>query len=1561
MRVLTSGRRVLRFGALGAIVLATTATTASAPSPASAQVPPATPNPPIEESCGVDVTLVLDASGSINSSHAVEDVRDAADAFLDALRNTNSTARVTQFGTVSAQLAARTAVDDASLGTGGALAAALRGYYNPIPPAVPPQTFRRYDGSGNPLSSFNYGPANTSSNQYTNWDQALDQAGTGAAPEMVLFVTDGDPTAFDFNQAGDPFSAGPPPDVAYGTDGSSEARDVTLGRAVEEANQIKATTRILAVGVGNALGNDASINRLVAVSGDQVVRDADLGTIDSLNDVDVALVTDFEDLAQFLRGVVLQLCSPSLTIRKLAQSAGNDTYQPTAGWSMTVAPEVPGGFDWILPDTAPATSKTQSTDTNGFAQFQWEPNVSGQDSVAIVSEAVQAGYTPGRPGVDDDFRCELRNEDGDVRVVQGDLTVTGTTAAFVLDPVGEEIVTCTVWNSFNYDPAIAITKVNAPTAVRGDINPPATVTSSYDVTNEGNTPLSNVRVTDDKCAPVTGVQSGGFNVGDVNDDNLLDLTEVWEFTCTRPTVVSRGAGPEPQNVDNVATATGTDPTGDTVTATATDDVDVYFPAITLTKLVNGAEEATIEPPATANYTYAAANTGGTDLASVSLVDDTPPCTSPTRGPDTPPGNDDDVLDIGETWNFTCTSSPTADVVNTATVTATPLNPATGLPFVGLNPAVTATDFAEVDVINPNIELTKTVVPEVVLIGPDGAPEPVTYTFEATNTGTPELNRPGAATGGPSATDPGWVADTECVAPTTFVGGDVDGDELLDPGETWTFTCQGSVTAPTLNIAGIIAQPSDATGAPLPGVDPVADLAAAFVQVLAPGISIDKTALVGVVLDDGAVLPPGLEADGRAVQGPDVPTPRPAEYRYEVHNTGNVELSLDPNPPVEGGDGICSPLVFEEGDIDADDLLDIDETWVYSCSTSLDRDQHNVGPPPGDLSAVVRNEVDVVGVPFFEGALVPTKSVTAADTASVQVIEPGLTITKTASAAVVLPGTAVTFTYAVTNTGDVGLTLIGPEDDQCAPLEFTGGDRPPFNEILEGANSGSPETFTYECTRTLEMPPEPETTHVNTVAVGGVDPLGNLYLDTDDAEVRVFEPAISLTKTVSDELVLFGTTVTYDFTVTNSGTSPIPADDVLADVVLVDTSDPPVPTCDSPTFVGGDTDGDGLLPREPAEVWTYQCTAAITEPTTDVAAVEGTGGTQFDLPVVVSDDDAAFVQPFTPAIEITKSAAPTTIVGSGPVTYTYLVSNTGDVPLSRVAERITDNTCSPVTYVSGDQDADGLLDTPNSIFEDALDEVWTFTCTTTISQTTTNTVVVPGTPTDPGGDPLCTFGPAGESILQVPGPCDVTDEATATVTVVAPGTINIVKRTTTATSASFAFTLGTPPGTGPVAGSTCDAAYPTTCIPSPPPDLDCQQIAARGFTVLPPDPHRFDGDADGVGCEDETFSLQRDATRAFAGVAPGSYTLTESAVAGWRLTNIVCTDATGDTEVSLADRQATIVVAGGETVTCEFTNALSGLLPQTGNNDLRQMLSMGTLLAAVGALLLLFNRRHRVRV
>lgn len=48
---------------------------------------------------------------------------------------------------------------------------------------------------------------------------------------------------------------------------------------------------------------------------------------------------------------------------------------------------------------------------------------------------------------------------------------------------------------------------------------------------------------------------------------------------------------------------------------------------------------------------------------------------------------------------------------------------------------------------------------------------------------------------------------------------------------------------------------------------------------------------------------------------------------------------------------------------------------------------------------------------------------------------------------------------------------------------------------------------------------------------------------------------------------------------------------------------------------------------------------------------------------------------------------------------------------------------------------------------------------------------------------------------------------------------------------------------------CHPAYPDVCIPPAPPDLDCDDVAYSAFRVTQhPDPHGFDGDSDGVGCE-----------------------------------------------------------------------------------------------------------------
>ena len=49
-------------------------------------------------------------------------------------------------------------------------------------------------------------------------------------------------------------------------------------------------------------------------------------------------------------------------------------------------------------------------------------------------------------------------------------------------------------------------------------------------------------------------------------------------------------------------------------------------------------------------------------------------------------------------------------------------------------------------------------------------------------------------------------------------------------------------------------------------------------------------------------------------------------------------------------------------------------------------------------------------------------------------------------------------------------------------------------------------------------------------------------------------------------------------------------------------------------------------------------------------------------------------------------------------------------------------------------------------------------------------------------------------------------------------------------------------------SGCDPCYPSVCIPDVAYDLDCGDIPFRRFSVPNCDPHGFDGDNDGIGCE-----------------------------------------------------------------------------------------------------------------
>ena len=61
----------------------------------------------------------------------------------------------------------------------------------------------------------------------------------------------------------------------------------------------------------------------------------------------------------------------------------------------------------------------------------------------------------------------------------------------------------------------------------------------------------------------------------------------------------------------------------------------------------------------------------------------------------------------------------------------------------------------------------------------------------------------------------------------------------------------------------------------------------------------------------------------------------------------------------------------------------------------------------------------------------------------------------------------------------------------------------------------------------------------------------------------------------------------------------------------------------------------------------------------------------------------------------------------------------------------------------------------------------------------------------------------------------------------------------------------PPSRTPPPSGKCDPNYAGGCVPPYPPDLDCADIRAMGIApvrVVGSDPHRLDGDHDGLGCE-----------------------------------------------------------------------------------------------------------------
>jgi hypothetical protein len=185
-------------------------------------------------------------------------------------------------------------------------------------------------------------------------------------------------------------------------------------------------------------------------------------------------------------------------------------------------------------------------------------------------------------------------------------------------------------------------------------------------------------------------------------------------------------------------------------------------------------------------TFSEENTGNEALTNVTVTTDDPNCAPTYSSGDT---NNNGNLDVDETWQFTCTIHPTATTTITAIGSGTGVDSGTTVTFCTVPPDPNTicdpdeTAAVTVTVITPSTNLV------------ENAAITVTFTYLETNDGDDPLTNP-------SVSDPGCVGAGGTVTLQSKSGGNQD--DILDPGETWTFTCTVTTTSGadlTLNSVG----------------------------------------------------------------------------------------------------------------------------------------------------------------------------------------------------------------------------------------------------------------------------------------------------------------------------------------------------------------------------------------------------------------------------------------------------------------------------------------------------------------------------------------------------------------------------------------------------------------------------------------------------------------------------------------------------------------------------------------------------------------------------------------
>ncbi len=976
------------------------------------------------------------------------------------------------------------------------------------------------------------------------------------------------------------------------------------------------------------------------------------------------------------------------------------------------------------------------------------------------------------------------------------------------------------------------------------------ITYSFQITNTGNRPLTNVNVADTAFSgtgpppaiscPVTSLAAGAST------------------TCTGTYTVTQ-ADIDAGAITNTAVATGTAPSGAGVTSMPS-STTVTTTAVSGLALLKTATPSTVSAAGqTVTYRYQITNTGNTTLTSVGAADTAFSGTG-TRGVILCP-----VTTLAPQATTTCTATYTvtqADVdAGTITNTAVASGRSPSGPVVTSDPS-TATVTATM---SPSLALLKTANPTTV----GGAGRTVLYSFVVTNTGNTTLTNVSVTDTAFSGTGPPPVIScpvtalapqqsTTCTAAYVVTQADVDAGSITNTGAATgtpptgpavtSNTSTATVTAASQPSLALLktASPSTVTAAgqtvtyqfqvtntgnrTLTGVS-VADTAFTGrgaplvimcpVTTLAPQASTTCTATYTVTqadADAGTVINTAT-ASGTPPTGPAV-TSNPSTVTVTVSAQPSLALLKTASPSTVTTAGRVITYSFQ--------VMNTGNTTLTGVSAT-DTSFSGTGPPPviscplttlapqqsttcTGTYTMTQADIDAGGVTDTATAsgTPPTgPAVTSApSTATVTALAgPGLALLKTAApSAVTAAGQTVTYSYLLTNTGNTTLTGV-----TAADTAFSGTGTPPV--VTCPLTTLAPhQSTTCTGTYTVTQADIDAGGVTNTATASGTPPTGPAVISNPSTATvtAATAPSVALSKTASPSSVTAaGQPVTYRYLVINTGNTTLTGV-TATDTAFSGTGTPPVVTCPLTTLA-------------PQQSTTCTGTYTVTQADIDAGGVTNTAtasGSPPTGPAVTSDPSTATVTTTPgPAIGLLKTAAPATVASAGQtITYSYRVSNIGNTTLTGVTA--TD------TAFSG-TGTPPVVTCPVTTLAPEMSTTCTGTYTVTQADVDagglTNTATASGTPptgpavtSDPSTATVTAASSPGLALLKTANPSIVARSGrTITYSFVVTNTGNTTLTGVTVADTSFSGT-GTPPVVTcpvttlvPQASTTCTATYVVT--------------------------------------------------------------------------------------------------------------------------------------------------------